>query len=172
MFHLIPMMTTCLVIFLCIGLSIKFFYSQNRREFLKSPMIFLALALLLGPALSVNFLLKENFGRARPHQIVQFGGTKEFTRVGHYTDQCESNCSFSSGHASMGFYVTSFSHILPQPEQSASFIMGLVFGLAAGFSRIVAGAHFFSDVISSLFVVMLMNEISFRIWKKLCNKPS
>ena len=158
--------TSCLVLFA----GTKFFLSENKRDILKSPMIFLLIALALGPGLSVNFILKENFGRARPSHVVELGGTKTFTRAGHYTDQCMTNCSFSSGHASMGFYFTSFSYIAPAPYQAAVFVAGTVFGGVVGMGRIIQGGHFCSDVIFSFLVIMLMNEISFRIWRRLWNK--
>ncbi len=166
-FNGIPVVSTILTASLLVGLIFRFFSKGNT---LKSPMIFLLIALAIGPGLSVNFLLKENFGRARPHQVTELGGTKEFSRAGHYTDQCQSNCSFSSGHASMGFYFTSFSYIVPAPYQPAVFVAGALFGGVVGMGRIVQGGHFFSDVIFSFLVIMLINEISFRIWRRLCQK--
>src|SRR5258707_888701 len=40
---------------------------------------FLLLALALGPGVLVNSVLKEHWGRARPSQVIAFGGTQEFT---------------------------------------------------------------------------------------------
>ena len=169
-FRGIPILTSVFVACLVLVAGTKFFLSENKRDTLKSPMIFLLIALAFGPGLSVNLLLKENFGRARPSQIVELGGTKEFSRAGHYTDQCTSNCSFSSGHASMGFYFTSFSYIVPAPYQAAVFIGGTLFGSFVGTGRIVQGGHFFSDVIFSFLVIMIINKISFRIWRRICKK--
>ena len=64
----------------------------------------------------------------------------------------------------MGFYFTSFSYIVPALYQAAVFTTGALFGSVVGIGRIVQGGHFFSDVIFSFLVIMLMNEISFRIW--------
>ena len=163
-FRGIPIVAVILVISLVLGILFKFFVCKNKKDTLKSPMIFLLIALAFGPGLSVNLLLKENFGRARPSQVTELGGTKEFSRAGHYVDQCQTNCSFSSGHASMGFYFTSFSYIVPALYQAAVFTTGALFGSVVGIGRIVQGGHFFSDVIFSFLVIMLMNEISFRIW--------
>lgn len=69
----------------------------------RGAYLFLVLAMLLGPGLVVNAFFKDHFGRARPAQIERFGGDKTFTPPFVITDQCEKNCSFSSGHATVGF---------------------------------------------------------------------
>ena len=53
----------------------------------------------LGVGLIVNSFLKEYFGRARPRDIVEFGGDKMFTAVWQVSDACYTNCSFTSGEA-------------------------------------------------------------------------
>ena len=48
-------------------------------------------------------MFKENLGkRSRPNDILQFGG-KEILLLGLISDGCNSNCSFVSGDASVGF---------------------------------------------------------------------
>ena len=42
-------------------------------------LVYLLLVLILGAGLIVNGILKEDFGRARPRDIVEFGGSKIFT---------------------------------------------------------------------------------------------
>ena len=69
---------------------------------------YLVLSLSIGPGLLANSLFKENWGRARPSQITQFGGTKTFTPPFEITDQCVSNCSFVSGHGALGLWVTAW----------------------------------------------------------------
>ena len=169
-FRGIPIITSVFVSCLVLVTGAKFFLSEKKSDSLKSPMIFLLVALAFGPGLTVNWMLKENFGRARPSQIVELGGTKEFSRAGHYTDQCTTNCSFSSGHASMGFYFTAFSYIVPVPYQAVVFIAGTLFGGLVGAGRIIHGGNFFSDVIFSFLVIMIINKISFRIWRRICKK--
>ena len=170
LFRGVPILTAVFVSCLVLVIIAKFFLSEKKSDSLKSPMFFLLIALAFGPGLTVNWMLKENFGRARPTQVVELGGTKEFTRAGHYTDQCTSNCSFSSGHAAMGVYFTSFSYIVPAPYQAVIFVLGALFGGFVGVGRIMQGGHFFSDVIFSFLVIMIINEISFRIWRRICKK--
>lgn len=169
-FNAVPVVAATLSIALVLGLIIKAFTLQNKKSLLKSPLFFLLITLCLGPGLVVNFALKENFGRARPSQIQEFGGVKEFSPALSLARQCQNNCSFSSGHAAMGFYFTAFSYIAPVPYQAPIFIASTIFGTIVGIGRIAQGGHFFSDVIFSFILIMIINEITFRIWKKLCKK--
>ncbi len=108
--------------------------------------LFLLLALIVGPGLITNTLLKDNWGRARPLQIEQFGGTAQFTPPFVMADQCERNCSFVSGDASFGFWFHSFAYIAPR-RRRALFWGGLGVGAGYGLLRVGMGAHFFSDVV-------------------------
>jgi len=109
--------------------------------------LFLAMCLSLGPGILANVVLKDHWGRARPKQVVEFGGAKMFTSPMIPTDQCANNCSFVSGEAAaifMPFYALGL--IVPQ-WTAALLAAGTVCGFAAGFVRIAQGAHFLSDVI-------------------------
>jgi lipid A 4'-phosphatase len=70
----------------------------------------------------------------------------------------------------MGFYFTAFSYIVPVPYQAVVFVAGTLFGGLVGAGRIIQGGHFFSDVIFSFLVIMIINKISFRIWRRICKK--
>ena len=112
---------------------------------------FLLSTLLLGPGVLVNWVLKELSGRARPDAIAEFGGDKLFTAPWHFTDQCATNCSFVSGHASMGFYFVALAFVFASSRQrfwlllAGGWLLGLMFG---GF-RVYQGRHFLSDVLWS-----------------------
>ena len=58
---------------------------------------------LLASQLLAHGVLKENWGRARPVQVSQFGGEASFTPPWQPTSECRRNCSFVSGHAGTGF---------------------------------------------------------------------
>ncbi|KJV10113.1 hypothetical protein VZ95_07070, partial [Elstera litoralis] len=64
---------------------------------------FLLLAVGLGPGLLANTILKDNWGRARPSHLSEFGGTKSFSPPLIPADQCPKNCAFVSGDAAGGF---------------------------------------------------------------------
>ena len=115
---------------------------------------FLIVALLLGPGVAVNSALKDHWGRARPSQVTEFGGTKQFTPVLAPSDQCARNCSFPAGHPSIGFYLLSFALLIPVSwPRRAVFAGGLLAGALLGLMRMAQGAHFLSDVVFSGLVV-------------------
>ncbi|XSG83199.1 MAG: phosphatase PAP2 family protein [Methyloligella sp. ZOD6] len=105
------------------------------------------LALFIGPGLIANVLFKDNWGRARPHHVEQFGGPKEFTPALKYTDQCERNCSFVSGEASSIYAVFFALALLVRRRRREIFLLGLAIGTLAGIMRIASGSHFLSDVV-------------------------
>lgn len=108
--------------------------------------MFLAICLVIGPGIIANVVLKDHWGRARPKQTVEFGGTKAFTPPLVPSDQCANNCAFVSGEAAsifMPFYAAGL--LMPQ-WAAALFVGGTVLGFAAGLVRVSQGAHFLSDV--------------------------
>jgi lipid A 4'-phosphatase len=105
------------------------------------------LALVVGPGLIANVMFKDNWGRARPHQIEQFGGKQEFTPALRYSDQCERNCSFVSGEASSIYAVFFALALMVRQRRREIFLAGLAIGTCAGFMRIASGSHFLSDVV-------------------------
>lgn len=133
---------------------------RKRNFFLchRRAALYLLLAALLGPLLLVNGVFKEHWGRARPSQVVEFGGAKQFTRAAVPAGQCEKNCSFVSGHAAAGFYILALAFVLPR-RRKFWLLFGTGLGLGIGFVRIVQGGHFFSDVIFCGIVVYLTARI-------------
>jgi lipid A 4'-phosphatase len=109
--------------------------------------LFMAVCLAVGPGLIANLILKDQWGRARPRQVVEFGGTKAFTPPLLIADQCKRNCSFVSGEAASTFVVPYALAILVSRWSLALVLAGTVGGLAAGFVRMAQGAHFLSDVV-------------------------
>jgi lipid A 4'-phosphatase len=121
----------------------------------RNALIFLVAALTIGPGILVNTVLKDHWGRARPYQIEEFGGTHQFTPAPVPADQCARNCSFVSGHAALGFFLVAFAFLLPTGRPRNLALAGaLGFGALVGLARIAAGHHFLSDVIGAGLVVM------------------
>jgi lipid A 4'-phosphatase len=118
---------------------------------------FLFLVLILGAGLIVNVIFKDNFGRARPRDIHEFGGSKQFTPAFIVSTQCYTNCSFSSGEGAGGFF--SLALALALTRKRACFVGGLALGSLVSFSRIASGAHFFSDTIVSFFVMLIITDV-------------
>ena len=158
----IPYVTLALVIgFLCvIGLS---FCGVRLAWFPRRIAVFLLLSLSLGPGLLVNVLLKDQLGRPRPVQTINFGGKHAHVRPFVPSNACYRNCSFVSGHASMGFYLLSFAFVFPKFRRKWVGI-GLVAGGAIGYVRMAQGGHFLSDVVFAFFAVYLAAYAAFRMF--------
>lgn len=115
---------------------------------------YLVLSLAVGPGLVVNTLLKDNWGRARPSQITEFGGQAQFSPALMISDQCQTNCSFTSGHGALGFWVVALALLAPPAWRNRAVGAALAFGAAVGFVRIAQGGHFFSDVVFSALITV------------------
>ncbi len=150
---------TCLLTVLLYCLYHRF----KNSKFEKAPLrvlLFLMVSLVLGPGLTVNTVFKDNWGRARPSQVMEFGGLKQFTPAFIKTDQCERNCSFVSGHASVGFYFLSFAMLFKGKTRMSLSLSSILLGSVIGFGRIAEGGHFLSDVIFSGFFVYFVARIA------------
>jgi lipid A 4'-phosphatase len=106
------------------------------------------LAMAIGPGLIVHTVLKDHWGRPRPAQIADFGGTGHYVAPGIPSNQCDHNCSFVSGHASSGYILVALGLLWPLQRRRWLWI-GLGVGTFIGFIRIIQGAHFFSDVLGA-----------------------
>ena len=141
-----------------------------RWQRLRLGLAFFVIAGIVGPGAVVNFGFKDNWQRARPWQVQNFGGSQHFTRAALITDQCDANCSFVSGHVACGvFFVTlGLVHRRRQREWATAGVLG---GLLIGFARMSDMAHWLSDVLWA-FPITLVS--SWLIWKLLLlyyNKP-
>jgi membrane-associated PAP2 superfamily phosphatase len=112
----------------------------------------IVLAVMLGPGLLVNGVLKPLWGRPRPAQAALFGGSQPYQSWWQPGD-IGGGKSFPSGHASMGYVLVLGTCLVP-PGRSA-WLRGLVLGSALaygsllGATRIIQGGHFLSDVLGS-----------------------
>ncbi len=120
--------------------------------------LFLLLALLIAPGLVGNVILKDQWGRARPRTVTEFGGSNIFSAPMIVQKENRPNGSFISGDAAFGFYLTSLAYVFPPRARRKisrrAFWGGMAAGLAFGATRIVMGAHFFSDVLFAGFFML------------------
>ena len=120
-------------------------------------IIYLLLVLALGAGLVVNAMLKDGFGRARPKDVLEFGGTAQFTPAFVISSNCSHNCSFSSGDAAGAFFslalVTAFWR---RKRVATSAAVG--FGVLVSAARIASGSHFLSDTVVSFFVMLTLTD--------------
>lgn len=155
-YNLVPWVTRTVVIGLILFLLAAWTVYRRRDYFAqrRRTALYLLLVMAIGPGILVNTVFKDHWGRARPSQIIEFGGTKTFTPAAIPADQCPKNCSFVSGHASVGFYFLALAFVLPR-RRALWLALGTTLGLGVGLVRIMQGGHFFSDVIFCGIIVYL-----------------
>ncbi|MCL7960857.1 MAG: phosphatase PAP2 family protein [marine benthic group bacterium] len=113
-------------------------------------LLFVLAALAVGPGLVVNAGFKDNWGRARPRDVTEFAGDRQFTPALQPTDQCDRNCSFVAGHPSVVYWLAALGFaVAAGRRRNRIFVAAAALGLVAGLGRIVQGGHFLSDVIFS-----------------------
>jgi lipid A 4'-phosphatase len=111
----------------------------------------------------VDVLLKPLWGRARPAQVTDFGGSLAFTPPHVLSHQCSSNCSFVAGEmaGAVALAVVLFLVVdrmkgrITLSQQRIAQGLILLVPLFVGVQRIAAGRHFLSDVLLSTIFVLL-----------------
>ena len=129
------------------------FLKKNLLDINGRKALYVTLVLIVGSGLIVNTIFKENFGRPRPRDIVEFNGSKQFQPIFAVSKQCSTNCSFSSGHGSAAFLAIALALLFK--HRKLALLVALTYGTLVSFSRIVSGAHFFSDNVISFFVMLI-----------------
>ena len=124
---------------------------------------FLFLALMIGPVLLANIVFKDHWGRARPREIVAFGGTSTFSPALIPQSLDRKNSSFVSGDGAFGFFLPSFAYVVTQSRSRRTFWLGLGGGVLFGGTRIVMGAHFLSDVLFAAFFMLVSSALIFGV---------
>jgi lipid A 4'-phosphatase len=122
-------------------------------------VLYLLFVLIVGAGLIVNAGLKDNFGRARPRDVAEFGGAKQFTPAYVISGECRTNCSFSSGDAAGGFFALALA--LALTRRRAIFAAAAAVGVLVSLARIASGAHFFSDTVVSFFIMLILADVSY-----------
>lgn len=133
--------------------------SLLKPEYLKwrKAGVFLALFMLLGPGLLVNTVFKDGWGRPRPREITQFGGSKQFLHPWQKGISGQGR-SFPSGHASAAFSLIApfFIYRRRRPRPARGWLAaGILFGVLMSIARITQGGHFLSDNLWALGMVYL-----------------
>ena len=158
----------CLVIALCGWLTAQ---TQARWQAWRLPLAFVVVAGILGPGMVVNWGFKENWQRARPYQVENFGGTQKFSRAAVITDQCDNNCSFVSGHVSCGVFLISLGLVHRRRSRRWAAV-GVLSGLVIGFARMADVAHWLSDVLWAFPITLLCSWLVWKALLRLYRKPS
>lgn len=130
---------------------------RPKRRHLHRYFLVIVLTAVIGPGILINGVLKPYWGRPRPRQVQEFGGQWPYRHFyqpgipgrGH---------SFTCGHCSMGFLF--FSLVAFRRKNvwvaAAGGLTGAVLGGLLAVARMVQGAHFLSDVLWSLGIVLMV----------------
>lgn len=132
-----------------------FFVERLRRE--RAAALFVVAFLALGPGLIVNTAFKDHWGRPRPADVVQFGGTEVY-RPFWSPGEAGQGRSFPSGHAAVGFFLMAPYFVLRRraPGRARKALAaGILYGGLMGLGRMIQGGHFLTDVIWSGALVYL-----------------
>jgi lipid A 4'-phosphatase len=116
--------------------------------------LFILFCVILGPGLIINVIFKDHWGRPRPRQIIEFNGKFDYVRP--LVPSRNGGKSFPCGDSSVGFLMSAGWWLWRRshPKRAvASLAAGLTFGTLLGIGRMVAGAHFLSDVVWSGLIV-------------------
>ncbi len=144
----LPILTWAIVLALLALLVIVTLAERPVGPFERKTILFLLLLFALAPGLIANTLLKDHWGRPRPSQVVEFGGTKPFTPALEPGGQCDRNCSFVSGHGAMAFSLIGFAFLPATSRRRRQVGAALfAFGSFVGLARIAQGGHFLSDTV-------------------------
>jgi lipid A 4'-phosphatase len=146
-------------------------HAQSRWQAWRLPLAFVVIAGVLGPGIVVNWVFKENWQRARPYQVENFGGAQKFSRAAVPSDQCDNNCSFVSGHVACGVFLVSLG-LVHRRRQRRWAAAGVVSGLVIGFSRMADVAHWLSDVLWAFPITLLTSWLVWKALLLLYRKPS
>ena len=133
------------------------FLKKKSKTFLNLRVKLFLIGLIIGPIVGsgiiANWYFKDQWGRARPVHITEFGGDKYFTQAFVKSNQCKKNCSWISGESSAAFSFFVGTLILKNP---LFFFLNLVFGIIVSFCRISMGGHFLSDNLFALFFMVYL----------------
>lgn len=134
-------------------------YLFKKLKNFRNPCLVLLLVYAMGAGLIINGILKEYWGRPRPKQVEEFGGTQSFRPYyePNFTHQPQPSKSFPCGHCATGFYFFALAFVgkrLKKPLLwKTGLALALTLGIALSIARIMQGGHFFSDTLFSALIM-------------------
>ena len=138
-----------LILALCGLIMFIFSFFVRRIASYRKIGLFLVIYLILGPGLVINTVFKDHWGRPRPVEVKNFGGTEKYLPVWERGTPGKGK-SFPSGHAAVGYFLFApFFFLRKQSPKWAWFflLLGLSYGTFMGMGRMMQGGHFATDVL-------------------------
>ena len=149
-YNIVPFISLLIILLLIYAFII---YKNNKIIKKKISIIFISF--LIGPGLLVNYVFKNHWGRPRPYEVLRDG--QVFQSFWKMNANKPNNNSFPSGHASVGFFLGV--PFLVFSRRKSGIITSSIFGLIIGFTRIVQGGHYLSDVLICGLIVWFSAEL-------------
>ena len=144
-------------------------YFSIRFRTLHRYFLVIVLTAILGPGVLVNGILKNYWSRPRPREIQEFGGSWVY-RHAHQPGIPGKGESFTCGHCTMGFLFFSLLIFRKQHRWIAytGAAMGIFWGTLLSIARIVQGAHYLSDTLWSMGILLML---PLALYLMICRKP-
>lgn len=152
-FRGLPLLGQAMVVALAVLWLLSFIPRFPKLAARRATVGFLLAAALLGPALLVDLGLKDHSGRARPINVQEFDGQKQFTPAFVPADQCRKNCSFVSGHVVGVSFLMAFGWLGSPAVRRRWLLVSIAACGVIGVVRMIPGGHFLSDVVFAWFAV-------------------
>ena len=109
----------------------------------RKAVVYLFARLIFSPSVLVGAIFKNNWSRARPLQVTEFGGKAEsspaFVRLG----ECGSKYSFVGSRESVGFYLAAIALLIKGRHRAYVAWPAPVYGSMTGAGRIIPCGYFF-----------------------------
>src|SRR5258707_3882662 len=142
-----------------VALAAKFVWPRRPLIVPGRAIVLMLVTLALAPGVVANLVFKEHWGRPRPIDVTEFGGTERFRPWWDPRGDCAKNCSFVAGEPSGAFWTLAPAAVVPPHWRALAYGGALTFGAAVGGLRMAAGAPFFSHLVFAgaftLFLVWL-----------------
>ena len=145
-------------------------YSSNRFRNLHRYFLVIVLSAILGPGVLVNGILKNYWSRPRPREVQEFGGSWTY-RHAHQPGIPGKGESFPCGHCTMGFLFCSLM-VFRRHQRWLAYTgaaVGISLGALLSIARIVQGAHYLSDTLWSMGIVLMLPWILYAL---VCRKKA
>ncbi|WP_205908182.1 phosphatase PAP2 family protein [Rhizobium wuzhouense] len=151
----------CIIIAMVVLICLHFVLPRRRWFCRPHKPLFVLLSFMVGPVAIVE-ALKALIGRARPRDLLEFGGHADFTPVWQFAAACTRNCSFPSGEAAGAAAALSLVVLVASPYRAVVAAITAPCLVFIAFNRVLFGAHFLSDVMLGWLLTLLAMAL---IWR-------
>lgn len=127
--------------------------SITQKQLLKRMVLISYLSLILGPGLLANSFFKQNWGRARPYQVIRDHHPFSYPWQPHFNRPADN--SFPSGHVTIGAFL-GIPFIAARRRKLGLALCAGGF-VVVGTVRWLQGGHYFSDIMVAAIFIWMVN---------------